>query len=81
MRILDPDQDRALDEVAIYLTPEEAREMRDSLNHLLEHFQEPEEHVHVADSDFKHEITISIYTESNLKYFNQRSRKLIAEDR
>jgi len=34
-------------------------------------------HVHVNDEEFEHEITVSIYTQDNVKYFDKRSQRLI----
>jgi len=79
MRILDGTSDNALTDVYIYLTIEEAKEMLDSLAALLE--KPDNNHTHIDDNEYKHEITISIYTEDNIKYFNKRSQKLILEDK
>jgi hypothetical protein len=78
MRILDYESDKSLNNICIYLTPSEAKEMADSLQGLAA--GEIEHHVHIADSSLDHEVTVAVYTDSNLSTFDQRSIRLIAGD-
>ncbi|CAI4033143.1 hypothetical protein DNFV4_03576 [Nitrospira tepida] len=78
MRLLDQRGDRKLDSVTIYLTADEARELRNDLDRLLANPQE--HHAHVMSEDYRKEITVSIYDEANLEGFDARSKKLIRED-
>lgn len=79
MRILDDDADKKLDNVSIFLTQQEAMQLRSYLNQLLDN---PKlQHSHLSSSDFKKEITICLYDEKHLENFNQRSIKLIKEDK
>ncbi len=77
MRILDNDTNRALANISVFLTPADAKEMIGYLEHLLE---EPLlHHAHLSDEEYKREITLAVYSESNLNEFDERSRKLIIE--
>lgn len=79
MRILDDDSDKKLDNVSIFLTQEEAIQLRGYLNHLLDN---PKlQHSHLSSSDYKKEITICVYDDQKLENLNQRSIKLIKEDK
>ena len=77
MRILDYRTDKALEDICIYLTPSEAKQMLG----LLEEFVsgQIEHHEHFYDENYEREITLAIYTEKNLKEFDERSKKLIIE--
>lgn len=81
MRIYDPNSDKKIEKVTLYLTPDEAQEMRDSLE-LLINSGNKHHHEHIPDreDDFKREITVCIYKEDNISSFDERSKKLILED-
>lgn len=64
MRIYDADSDRSIKNITLYLTDEEAGEMRGSLEGLLENTKH--HHAHISDADFQREITVCIYREENL---------------
>ena len=78
MRILNKDNDKPADQITLYLTKEETREMIDSLEQLL---QKPNgNHSHISNEDYQMEITVCIYDESdpeNMKWFDERSTNLI----
>lgn len=81
MRIYNLDSDKKVNKVVLYLTPDEAREMKDSLELLINNNKKHHhEHIPDRDSDFKREITICIYTEDNLSTFDERSKKIILHD-
>jgi len=75
MRILDEKRDHATERVTLFLTRSEAAEMRDMLEALLN--GEVDQHVHVSDVAFEREVTIAIYDESDLSFFDERAKKLI----
>jgi hypothetical protein len=78
MRILDEAGDKALKSASLFLTVDEAQELRDTLEQLL---AKPEDnHGHVADAEFKKELTISLYKEGSAEGFDERSRRLILTD-
>ena len=81
MRIYNLDSDKKVNKVVLYLTPDEAQEMKDSLELLLTN-NEKHHHEHISDreDDFKREITVCIYREDNLSSFDERSKKLILND-
>lgn len=78
MRIYNLDIEKKVNKVALYLTHEEASEMKDALEGLLSN--EKHHHEHIPDKDFKREITISIYSEDNISSFDEKSKKLILND-
>lgn len=79
MRILDNETNRAISNISVFLTPEEAREMIGYLEQLLE---DPQlHHAHLNDEKYEREITLAVYSEKNMNEFDDRSRKLILEDR
>lgn len=79
MRIYNEDTDQKADRVTIYLTLDEAKEMKAALEAIL---KDPKKHhhEHVPDNDFKKEITVCIYREDDLSRFDERSKKLILYD-
>lgn len=85
MRILDEDRDSAINNVILMLTINEAMELRDSIDAILDHKQRGD-HQHVDDNEFKHEITVAIYDHDlrSTYYFDQfskRTQKLILDDK
>jgi RHS repeat-associated protein len=78
MRILDEEADRALNRVTIYLTRDEARELRDSVDSLLQRGRD--DHEHVSALDQSKELTVCLYNPANVAAFSERSRRLILED-
>jgi len=79
LRILDDASDKKLDSVSLFLTQEEAIQLRGYLNQLLE---DPKlQHSHLTGTDYKKEVTVCLYDEKDLKNFNQRSIRLLKEDR
>lgn len=79
MRILDEEADRAISMVTLFLTKSEASELRDSLKALLE--RNGVGHEHVDSEDFQKEITVAVYDDDDVTQFDQRSQRLIREDR
>ncbi|HRD56297.1 MAG TPA: hypothetical protein PLC42_07885 [Parachlamydiaceae bacterium] len=79
MRILDEISNNSLDNITIYLTSAEAKELRDSIDDLLK--KPLNNHAHISDESFKKEITICIYNVNNLNGFNERSLDLIINDK
>ncbi len=80
MRILGLDTDNKLDNVILYLTLTEAKELRDSLNDIIMGPQ-TRHHRHISSEDYQKEITVCIYDETNLEGFDERSKKLILKDK
>ncbi|HEX2582687.1 MAG TPA: hypothetical protein VHL30_01055 [Chlamydiales bacterium] len=81
MRIYNEDTDRKVNKVILYLTPDEAQELKDSLDLILSN-NEKHHHEHIPDreDDFKRQITVCVYKEDNLSSFDERSRRLILKD-
>lgn len=80
MRILDQDSDKTLKDVILYFTIEEANELKDDLEKLINKHRS-NEHAHINDLQYTHEITVAIYDENDLDGFNERSIELIKQDK
>jgi hypothetical protein len=78
MRILDEDNDRSLKRITLFLTADEANSLYNQLGKLLS--KPKTHHLHVEDENFEREITLAIYSASDLLKFDERSRKLIEKD-
>ena len=79
MRILDEKTDQKLDKITIYLTKSEAIELRDSLIDLIQY--PDHHHNHIPSDEYDKEITVCIYDDKNLSFFDERSKKLLKDDR
>jgi len=79
MRILDNKNDKGINSVTLYLKLSEATELLDDLQRLIQN-NSNDDHAHINDDDFNHEVTVVLYDESNLKGFNERSKRLILEN-
>jgi hypothetical protein len=78
VKIYDEKNDRLLQSVTIYLTPDEMHELADSARNL---FERPEcHHGHITNQDFSVEVTIAVYTRENLAQFDARSREILGEE-
>ena len=77
MRILDQDNDKAVNSILIMLTPSEAKELVDKIRQLT---TEKGDHLHLGDETFLREITIAIYTSENVLTFNPRIVNLIESE-
>ena len=75
MRLLNDQSDKKLDNVTIFLTREEAKQLTSYLNHLLN--KSNDQHAHLSNDDFQKEITICLYDKKDLSHLHPRARKLI----
>ena len=80
MRLLDKDNDRALKNLGVYLTIDEAKEVLGDLQQLIEHYS-GSQHAHISDTEYEHEITLVVYLQDDLEQFDARSKTLIEEDK
>ncbi|MCH7752367.1 MAG: hypothetical protein IH898_09475 [Planctomycetes bacterium] len=64
MRMLDNEHDNASRDIALYLTPKEARQLRNKLDWLIKH---PGEHFHLNDEELSREISVSLYEDELLQ--------------
>lgn len=80
MRLLDRDNDRPLSRVNALLTINEARELRDALDRLLNAKSNAKAHAHVCADDYQKELTIALYGDEYTKHLDERSQKLIVTD-
>lgn len=78
MRIYNVETDKKANKIVLYLTRNEAEEMKNSLEAML--VDERHHHEHISDSNYEKEITVCIYREDNLSGFDERSKKLILND-
>ncbi len=79
MRIYNLDSEKKVNKVILYLTPDEAQEMKYALEQVISDSKKYH-HKHILDSEYKREITVCIYKEDNLSSFDDRSKKLILYD-
>ncbi|ABN53200.1 MULTISPECIES: hypothetical protein [Clostridia] len=79
MRILNQDNNIAVRNVLLMLTMEEAAELKDDLERLLSK-KALNDHSHINDLEYEHELTISLYDENNIEEFDERIKKLIIQD-
>jgi hypothetical protein len=79
LRILDEQVNKSLDAAIIYLTKQEAAELRDSLEQLLA--EQLGRHEHISSDDYRKELTVCIYDPNQLDQFDERSKRLIIEDK
>lgn len=77
MRILDIESDKPINQIAIYLTFSELKELNDSIVSLLENNFH---HAHISGEDYQKEITICNYEANSIESFDERSKRLIADD-
>ena len=81
MKMINDDTHDSLKRVSLFLTPKEAKQMRDELNRLLEN-PEAKEHFHLYSEGHMREISCSIITESKLKeikMYNKYERQVLQE--
>jgi predicted FMN-binding regulatory protein PaiB len=79
MRIFDEKNDRALDEITIYLTPEEARQLASYCEQLAD---DPVRwhHSHLSEivgDRVEREITVAVYVDENMNQVDAHARRLI----
>jgi len=81
MRILNRSEDKALDRIEIFLTPEEAEELRGRISGLLGDMKTHHIHLDTDEKDgiYQRELIIAIYCDDNIGEFDERSKKLIIE--
>lgn len=76
MRIYDPDNDKTFDNVTLYLTIDEARELYDDLAGIIEH--PAGNHAHINSSDYQKEVTVCVYDTEHLDLFDEKSKKILS---
>ena len=75
VRIYDPESKKNVQDVTLFLTPAEAKELADSASDLAAH---PEKHHHhIPDDTHTREITIAVYTPENRAHFDAESSRII----
>ena len=80
MRMLNEDADVSVKYLTLMLTVNEAKELRDYLEALIDDFGN-QGHAHVSDSDFQHQVTFAIYDEADVSEFNERIQYLLQHDK
>ena len=78
MRILNEDSDCSVKRVCLYLTRMEAESLFEQLGKLIS--KPKKHHFHVEDENFEREITVAIYSETNISEYDERSARLIEKD-
>lgn len=83
MVIYNKENDTTFKYISLFLSVDEAKYLRDSINSLLEEPLEQGNHVHVNNKTFTKEILVAVYpSDRNLKgFFDKDSVRLIEEDK
>lgn len=81
MRILNEDNNIAISGVTLMLTFDEAKELRDGLNQIIQTDLGDNFHIHIDDDEYKHEITVAVYDGEDRTNFTDRIKKLITDDK
>ncbi len=79
MRILNQDDNKSIRNVLLMLTVKEAAELKDDLERLLSK-KVLNDHSHINDSEYIHELSLALYDTNNIGEFNERTKKLILHD-
>ncbi len=79
MRIFNINKNESIDEVLLLLTKDEASELRDELDRLL-NSEIDVDHGHISEDSFDREITISIYNSNRIKYYHPDIKKLFRDE-
>jgi len=79
MRVLNGDTDTSVKSISIYLTMSEAKQMLGYLEQLVD--DSYNDHFHLNDDSYEHEITLVAYNQSDLTAFDARSKVLIEQDK
>ncbi len=79
MRILDQETDKAIKNIILLLTLNEASELKDDLERMISE-NKTAEHSHICDINYEHEVTIAIYEDGITDSFNSRIKRLLKED-
>lgn len=77
MRIYDFDNDRTIDNVVLYLTPAETRELYNGLARVIETPRRV--HVHISSNDYQRELTLCVYRKEDIETFDEKSRQILEE--
>lgn len=80
MRFLNQENGQSMNDILLLMTYQEACEIRDDLERLISSGK-LNDHSHINDAEFKHELTLSIYNENDLDGYQENIRKLILDQK
>ncbi|MBE7031644.1 MAG: hypothetical protein E7401_01620 [Ruminococcaceae bacterium] len=81
MRILDEDRDKALKNILLLFTKQEAEQLISDLEDLVNDDTRGN-HFHINNEDYSKEITVALYDENNIDdFFSERCKELIKYDK
>lgn len=78
MRFINQENGQPISDMLLLMTYQEACEIRDDLERLISS-DKLNEHSHVNDAEFRHELTLSIYDEGHLDGYQDNIKKWILE--
>lgn len=80
MRIHDEDSDKTLSNVTLFLTMDEARQLRDFTGGLID--DPKRNHAHVNSAEYDKELTVAIYDPDDLETygFDERALRVLRDD-
>ena len=83
MRIFHRDSSKTFDSMEIFLTIEEADELRARIEGLVNNPKAHHIHLDTDEKDgvMQKELTVAVYTNDNLQEFDERSREIIINDK
>jgi hypothetical protein len=81
MRISNDITDEKLDRITLFLTEEEAIQLKIYLEQFLKKPKDKGLHFHLSSLDYQEEITVCIYTPDNISMLHPKAQKLIVEDK
>lgn len=80
MRFLNQENGQSMNDILVLMTYQEACEIRDDLERLILS-NKMNDHSHITDAEFKHELTLSIYNENELDGYQEKIKKLILDQK
>ena len=78
MRFLNQENGQSMKDILLLMTYQEACEIRDDLEKLIVS-KKMNDHSHICDVEYTHELTLSIYDKKNLEGYQENIKKLILE--
>jgi hypothetical protein len=81
MIIYDKNNDKTFKNISIFLTVDEAKHLRDSINSLLREPVKPGNHIKVNNDKLTKAISVAVYPiDQNLDGFDEETKRLIEQE-
>lgn len=76
MIFINQENGRPINDMLLLMTAQEACEIRDDLERLIASDQ-LNDHSHINDADFKHQLTLAVYDENHLDGYQDHIKKFL----